>query len=185
MRCSWSERLLDRYVECSLPPRTMHEVAGHIATCVGCSALLTELRVVDALLETIKPPELPINFTFAVMADVRTAPQPHVARFAWWAVGLIYLTLAWIAGLGIALEADGATRAALARAFAPLVADWNTIGNALGGTSHALGSGGPLVTGAGFAILIADLVALSAVLYFYRHVRPRLAAQLARVTENR
>jgi hypothetical protein len=183
MRCSWSERLLDRYVECTLNPRTMHEVATHVASCANCAALLTELRVVDALLETTKSPELPINFTFAVMADVRIAVAPRVRRFAWWVVAVAYLALAWVVGLVIALDSDGATRARLAQAFVPLTTDWNALLSAFVGTSRALGGGNPLVTGVGFAILVSDILALTAILYFYRNLRPRLAAHLARVTE--
>jgi len=183
VRCSWCERSLDRYVEATLAPRAMADVAKHLAGCPNCTALLVELRVVDALLETTKPLELPINFTFAVMADVRTLAQPRVARFAWWAVTVTYLALAWLVGLGVALDTNDVSRAALAQTFAPIAANWHAVLNAVGGTSHALGSGAPIATGAGIVVLFADALALGAVFYFYRTLRPRLAAQLARVTE--
>ena len=96
---------------------------------------------------------------------------------------MAYLALAWVVGLVIALDSDGATRARLAQAFVPLTTDWNALLSAFVGTSRALGGGNPLVTGVGFAILVSDILALTAILYFYRNLRPRLAAHLARVTE--
>ncbi|MGA7570105.1 MAG: zf-HC2 domain-containing protein, partial [Candidatus Aquilonibacter sp.] len=72
MRCSSCEPLLDRYIEGTLTPREMTRVTAHLHACPHCESLLTELRVVDALLATTAPMELAPNFTFAVMAEARS-----------------------------------------------------------------------------------------------------------------
>ena len=76
MRCSSCEPLFDRFLEGTLTPREQSEVAAHVRSCTGCALLLEELKVVDALLFTTQAAELPINFTFAVMAETRTMPPP-------------------------------------------------------------------------------------------------------------
>ena len=80
MRCSSCEPLLDRYVEGTLTPREMARVTAHLRSVRTAKRCLTELRVVDALLATTAPVELAPNFTFAVMAEARTAPDPRSSQ---------------------------------------------------------------------------------------------------------
>ena len=42
--------------------------------------MLDELRVVDALIAAPRHVELPENFTFATMAEVRSLPRPHALK---------------------------------------------------------------------------------------------------------
>ena len=80
MRCSSCEPLLDRYLEGTLTPRGMIDTAAHIKSCGACARLVDEVKVVDALLFTTDVPELPANFTFAVMAEARSLPAPKPLR---------------------------------------------------------------------------------------------------------
>ena len=86
MRCSSCEPLLDQYLERALSPRVMLRVAKHVHSCKACHALLHELRSVDGLLLGAKQPDLPPNFTFAVMAEVRGMPAVRRRRIPAWAV---------------------------------------------------------------------------------------------------
>ena len=57
MHCSSFEPLLDEFVDGTLTPVRTQRVAKHVADCTECSALLAELRVIDALLLTARPTE--------------------------------------------------------------------------------------------------------------------------------
>jgi hypothetical protein len=78
MRCSSFEPLLDEYVDGVLAPREHALVAAHVAGCASRAGLLEELRVIDALLLTPRALEPAPNFTFKVMAEVRSLPAPAV-----------------------------------------------------------------------------------------------------------
>ncbi|HMD02068.1 MAG TPA: zf-HC2 domain-containing protein, partial [Candidatus Baltobacteraceae bacterium] len=80
MRCSSFEPLLDDFVDGTLDSKNRNHVATHLEGCESCSALLRELRVIDALLLTPRLLEPAQNFTFKAMADVRAIPQPHAHR---------------------------------------------------------------------------------------------------------
>lgn len=100
MLCSWCERDLDRYIGATLPAARMAAVKRHLDRCDACAALLEEVRVVDALLATTQTPELPPNFTFAVMAEARAIQAPK--RSGWQRTAVLagaYTVMAWIVAL--------------------------------------------------------------------------------------
>jgi len=185
VRCSSCERLLAAYADATLTPRASAQVAGHVAGCATCTSLLEELRVVDALLTTAKPAELPINFTFAVMADVRELPLPAAQRFAWWAATTAYLALAWAVAMALLLGASAGARAATVSLLATLWSQTASAGAALTAASHALGTTTPVAMAVATLVLFADALAFAAIFYFYRNVRPRLAAVVVRSREVR
>jgi anti-sigma factor RsiW len=140
VNCSSFESLLDEYVDGALAPRDRALVAAHVPGCANCSSLLEELRVIDALLLGPRKLEPAPNFTFKVMADVRTTLRPHRHRihglaligtylaFAWIAIGLFFVFggpsahAAWSAlqaTAGHAGDAFGALSTATARLFGP------------------------------------------------------------------
>lgn len=167
MRCSSCEPLLDRYVEGTLTPREMTRVQVHLRTCARCDALLGDLRVVDALLATTRPAELAPNFTFAVMAEVRTARIEERRRLSPWAVLAFYVIGAWIACYGLYAafglhvpRIDVGTQAlaalsAVARGFSPAT---------------------PLVLGSVVGVLLLDALLIAGAVAIYRAMRARHAA---------
>lgn len=169
MRCSSCEPLLDRYIEGTLTPREMARVREHLASCPRCTALMAELRVVDALLATTRPVELAPNFTFAVMAEARTTPIHAARRFPLWAVLGGYLAIAWAVATAcyVAFGPNlGAARAAIASAFAQAQ-------SALTIFVHSLGSSTPLLIGSVVTILALDALVAAGALYLYRAARAR------------
>ena len=153
MRCSSCEPLLDRYLEGTLSPREMIDTSAHIATCAACARLLEEVKVIDALLFTTDVPELPNNFTFAVMAETRSLPAPKRLQHRVWSFVTLYVTAAWIA----------------AQSFS--------------GGASGIAQGAPALATFGVGVLSVDLAlaAVAATVYFL--IRPRLAAHLASVSE--
>ncbi len=137
MRCSFYRPLLDAYVEGTLPPAQRARVAAHLTECDECRALFDEFRTIDALLLKPRKLEPAPNFTFKVMAELRTLPRPqrrHVPplrilaaylAFAWVVIGLFSLFgdgpahAAWIF-LGESLTRGGDGFAALVRATSDL-----------------------------------------------------------------
>ena len=177
MRCSSFEILLDRYVEGTLPPAQMKAVAEHLRTCASCSALLTELRVVDGLLATTKSVELAPNFTFVVMADVRALPARAKRKAPLWAVVSGYLAATWLVLATLYLA--GARAPWIAAAGASLRSAAGNSFAAIAGAMHGIGPAGPMIVAIVCAVLIVDALLAAAVLTFYRTLRPRLAAHLS------
>jgi anti-sigma factor RsiW len=184
MRCSSCEPLLDQYLDRVLSPRVAARVARHLETCAQCAALLHELRSVDGLLLGATQPELPPNFTFALMAEVRSRPVAPRRRVPAWIVLVSYLAAAWIAVAAALAALAGrwpeqvpARWPALAPAFASLshLAIWRAAGNTL----HAIAPATPLVAAGVSLVLCLDLALFVALFFFYRSVRPQLAAHLA------
>jgi len=176
MRCSWCEPLLAEYIEGSLSARRMAVVARHVHGCPSCTALLEELKVIDALLATTTTPSLPENFTFAVMAHARSMPIPERRLMpVWMAVGAYLLAVWSLAGGWFLLRGIGAIAAAQ-HALAPFGAGLLALANAGANAGHALAPNpiavGAIVTG----VLLLDVLALAALLSFYRNVRPRRRA---------
>ncbi len=179
MRCSSCETRLDRYVEGTLAPREMAELNAHLRSCSDCTGLVTELRVIDALLATTKPVELPPNFTFAVMAEARNLAVPIRRTLSVWALLAFYLIGAWIALSGafitvgtrippLASEAH-AMQSALTQSFA-----------AISGAADGFGASTPFVFGIVSAALVLDVMLVFAIVLFHRTLHPQLAARLAR-----
>ncbi len=178
MRCSSCEPLLDRYIEGTLPPLKMRAMREHVQACSACAALLDELRVVDALLATTRDAELAPNFTFAVMAEVRTTPRFVRRTMPLWGYLSIYLASAWIVLCAIALALRG--NLGWASPFASAVrADIANAVGALGGVVHSLGGGTPIAVAVTSGILAVDAVLAVGFIYAYRTLHPRLAAHLA------
>ena len=170
MRCSSCEPLLDRYVEGTLTPREMAAVSAHLRTCPHCESLLTELRVVDALLATTQAVELAPNFTFAVMAEVRTTPMHKHRRLSIWAVLAFYVTGAWIALSGLYVALGGHVRYfdGLARAFSHSGAQ--SFG-ALAAIAKAFSPATPLLLGSAVGILLLDALLIAGAVVLYRSLR--------------
>jgi anti-sigma factor RsiW len=179
VRCSSCEPLLDRYVEGTLSAREMARVSSHLRTCERCEALLTELRVIDALLATTAPVELAPNFTFAVMAEARTTPMRARRPLSLWAVLTFYIVGVWIALSG--LYAIFGTRVPyLATAGGALAhATTQNLGT-LSATTRDLGPATPFVLGGAIGILLLDALLLGSALFLYRAAHVRLAARAER-----
>jgi anti-sigma factor RsiW len=178
VRCSSCEIVLDRYVEGTLPPRQMAAVSSHLKACDPCSSLLRELRVVDALMATTAPAELPPNFTFAVMAEVRATPLVSPRRIPPWALLAAYLAAAWIAILAVSL---GTGRSGVVHEIVRSVAGaGSTAFGALAGLASGVGPVAPAAAGIAALVLSIDALLIGAFIYFYRSLRPRLVAALAR-----
>jgi anti-sigma factor RsiW len=178
MRCSSSktQALLDEFVDGTLADADHARVEAHVATCDDCASLLEELRVVDALLVAPRVLEPAANFTFAVMADVRTmrAPHPH-HRISFAALGT-YIVFAWLA-IGAFLFFGGhAARAALASlgALGGVAIHGSAILARAGG--HVFGAHTLDITAAMGAVLGFDLVAAAAVYVAFNYVRSRRAS---------
>jgi anti-sigma factor RsiW len=178
VRCSWFESRLDAFLEGELSPRDARAVATHLEACHACTALYAELRVVDALLHTARAPQLAPNFVYAVMAEVR-ASAPMRRRFApAWVVVALYLAASWVA-LAAAWVIAG-RRIGGASAAPSLLANLSATWHALGGAAHAIAPATPAVVLVAIPLLALDAVLAAVVVLFYRNVRPRLAAHLAR-----
>lgn len=179
MRCSSCEILLDRYVEATLQPRQMAAVSAHVKTCDRCAGLVNELRVVDALMATTKSVDLPANFTFAVMAEARTMPVAAERRLSVWSLLVFYLVAAWIAlSGGFALL--GPRAAFVQHAFGAVWSSTLEVFAAVGGIAHGVAPAAPAVLGVVSFVLFVDVLLAGAFIFFYRSVRPRLAAAIAR-----
>jgi anti-sigma factor RsiW len=176
VRCSSCEPVLDDYLEGTLSRRQMRDVSHHLHRCRACEALLHELRVVDALLATARPPgKVGDEFTEAVVSATRAAQPPAVKRFPFWVPLLAYLAVAWTCA-GFA-----ATRAGeLAGFFAASVESGERGVAALGAASRAVAPATAVATAAFTGVLLVDLLLLCAVVYAYRRLRPMLAVYLAR-----
>jgi anti-sigma factor RsiW len=95
VNCSWCEERFERLLDGLLNGAETARLRAHVDTCAACRSLLEELRVVDALLLEPRAVDLPPNFTFATMADVRTLPQPNVTPPPVAACLAAYLVAAW------------------------------------------------------------------------------------------
>ncbi len=175
MRCLSCEPLLDAYLEATLGRRQMHDVALHLRRCRTCESLLDELRIIDALLATTRPPRVGSDFTAAVVSATRAEHLRSGKRIALWIPLLAYLAAAW------ALVAAAAFRGPeLARTFAGLAAQGRADVTAIEAASRALGPATGVAAATVTGVLLLDLVLLAATFYAYRRLRPMLAVYLAR-----
>lgn len=176
MRCSSCEPVLDAYLERALPRRRAIAVGRHLNGCNDCSALLQELRVIDGLLATARPPGgVTGDFTAAVLSAARET-QPHAPRRVPYLVPLtLYLVTAWAVLAVIAMRANN-----LLQAGASLVAMEERNAAALADALRALAPATPVAAAAVTLVLLLDLFLLSVLLYGYRRVQPLLAVYLQR-----
>ena len=183
MRCSSCEPLLDRYLEGTLPPRRMQSIRTHLETCAHCSELLDEVKVIDGLLSTTRVPDLPENFTFAVMAEVRSMPAPRPRQHPVWSFLALYSAAAWVAAV-IAMAATATTPRALADMTAGVLRQAGLVTGTFGASiSHSLTHSTPGLAAFGFGVLTIDVAIACAFALIYFVVRPRLAARLASFPE--
>ena len=177
MSCSSSEALFEAYLDDTLLPAQRARLLRHLNGCGHCKGVLDELRVVDALLAGPRQVELPPNFTFATMAEVRSLPRPHVSSAPVLAYLVSYLVAAWLligAGFLLAASAMGAFGVTALDTSAPLVHTFGAIGSA---GARVAGDFGSLTAFLGAAIVLDVAVALALVVGF-AVVRPRLAERL-------
>jgi predicted anti-sigma-YlaC factor YlaD len=181
MRCFSCEPLLDAYLERELPPRTMRVVADHLRHCPSCTATLAELRVVDGLLATTRPVALPANFAFAAMTHVRSLPKPRRTAGALWIVLAFYVVCAWIAVWVATVALRGGAPVLGTGLFESSITDAVHAGpwEAAIGTMRAFSPLTPLVVPALATALVLDVALAAGVLFFYREIRPWLAARLS------
>jgi anti-sigma factor RsiW len=175
--CSSSEDLFEAYLDGTLVPAQRARLLAHLSGCGPCKGVLDELRVVDALISSPRHVELPANFTFATMAEVRSLPRPHVSPVPVYAYLVSYLVAAWLLiGAGFlfaatAMRALGDTAldvsASLARVFgivghagARIAGDFSGLGTMLGGA------------------IVLDVAVVLALVVGFAVVRPRLAEHL-------
>lgn len=183
MRCSSCEPLLDRYLEGTLPARQMKLISAHLAQCAPCRELLEEVNVIDALLATTLVPDLPENFTFAVMAEAGSMPAPRARQHPLWSFLALYSAAAWVAVI-VAMGATGTTPQALAGMTAAVLRQAGLVTGAFGNSiSHGLSHSTPGLAAFGFGVLTIDFAIASAFALIYFIVRPRVAARLASIPE--
>jgi anti-sigma factor RsiW len=173
VRCSSCESLIDRYVEGTLAPRQMLAVSSHLRRCTKCSELLSELRVVDALISTTQPVTLAPNFTFAVMAEVRGIPQTQPRRIVPLAWAVLYTIVAWIAAGG-AYVAFGPRAPWLVQSASAIGHTAREAVATTGGIVHGV-AGLSLLVPSVAAVLVFDALLVVGAIFFYRAVRPLLA----------
>ena len=179
MHCSWCEMQLERYVERSLSPRGMYTVAKHLRGCRACRELLREARMVDALLDTMHVEDsLAINFTFAVMAEVRTITPVRPSKAKPWLWTLAFIGTFWLI-FGVWFATIGAHDARALSTVHTFVTALASAGNTVLAPIHSLTQIAPFALAGGIAILLLDGALLVALLLFYRYVRPRLRARLS------
>ncbi|MGH7661768.1 MAG: zf-HC2 domain-containing protein, partial [Vulcanimicrobiaceae bacterium] len=170
MRCNTSEALFDGRLEGTLTWLQRTRLDAHLERCGRCSAVLEELRVIDALLLTPRALEPAPNFTFKAMAEIRTLPQPQRVRAQWpWMFGL-YLALSWLSiGAWFAIgRPDGHAAVVIAGdSLQHVVA-------AAAGFTRALGS--TIVAEIVALMLVADAGLLFGILYLHARFTRRVNA---------
>jgi anti-sigma factor RsiW len=174
MRCSSCEPLLDAYLEASLRSRETAQVAAHLQSCAGCTWLLAELRVVDALLATARPPHVPADITPAVVSVTRATPPRTPRRLPLGLVLALYLAVAWSIVVA-ALRSNDLGQ--IGSSFSIL---WQRDLAALVAVAHALAPATPVAAAVVTGVLLLDLLLLCALFYGYHRVAPMLALYLRR-----
>jgi anti-sigma factor RsiW len=175
--CSSAEALFEAYLDDALAPARRARLLRHVNGCGACKGVLEELRVVDALLVAPRTVDLPENFTFATMAEVRALRRPQTSSAPLYAYLVSYLVAAWLlVGAGFLLAAN------TMRAIGETVLDLSgQLARTLGSIGHAgarvAGDFGPLGTFVGAAIVL-DVVVVVALVVGFAVVRPRIADRL-------
>jgi anti-sigma factor RsiW len=179
MLCSSFEPLLDEYVDGVLAPRDHALVAAHVVDCANCAGLLEELRVIDALLLTPRTLDPAPNFTFKVMAEVRSQPAPAVHRIPTLPVISAYLAFAWTAIALFFFFARNAADGALGTVRAGFAHGLDGFNGLAVATGHLFGPHLTSVTALMFGLLVVDAFAALAIfgfIYIRRSGDPRSAS---------
>jgi len=174
MRCSSCELELDAYLEGTLSAREAAAVAAHVRSCGSCNALLTELRVIDALLETARVPGVAADFTDTVVSATHQTPVRKPRRLPFGAALLLYVAIAWALAAFAMRSSRLAPLAQSGAAFA------RRDGAAIGAAVHALAPATPLLAAVVTSVLLVDILLLAAIFYAHRRVRPLIALYLER-----
>jgi predicted anti-sigma-YlaC factor YlaD len=183
MRCSSCEPLLDEYLEGLVSPAVRTRLDEHLAECRSCRDLLAELRVIDALLIQPRRIDPAPNFTFAVMAEVRSQPPPHVPAAPGLAIFGAYLAFAWVA-IAVWYFVGGAAARATLAFVATSFARFAVAVTALVGSGASLfGHATVGVSAAMGLILILDVVLGGGLALGFLVVRSRRAARFAATPE--
>lgn len=173
--CSSSDSALDEFLDGTLSPVRHARVCAHVAACVECTELLDELRVIDALLLGPRKLEPAPNFSFKVMADVRTMPAPHVPRSRTLATIGTYIVFGW-AAIGMFLTfGGGSARAALAFLLGSATRFGAETQSLAAASGRLFGHRVLDVTSAMGALLAVDLVGIALFTAAYLVVRARRA----------
>jgi anti-sigma factor RsiW len=172
--CNSSERLFEGYLDGTLAPAQRARLLAHLSSCGPCKGVLDELRVVDALIIAPRHVELPENFTFATMAEIRSLPRPHASAVPAYAYLVSYLAAAWLLiGAGFLLASSAM------RAFGETALDVSAnVLRTIGPVGHAgarlLGDFGSAGAFFGAAMLL-DVTIVLALIAGFVIVRPRIA----------
>ncbi len=75
MNCPYFEERLSAYLERSLPPDEMSQVAEHLHECANCSTLLDEMRSILANCRSFPPLEFDVNLAERIL--LRTSGRPR------------------------------------------------------------------------------------------------------------
>ncbi|HET9096729.1 MAG TPA: zf-HC2 domain-containing protein [Candidatus Baltobacteraceae bacterium] len=184
MRCSSCEPLLDRYIEGTLKPREMIAISAHLRQCAPCRELLEELKAVDGLLATTDVSALPENFTFAIMAEVRTLPAPRARQHPVWSFLALYSAAAWVAVV-LAMALTGTHPTSVLAAVSSGLARLGLFSASVSSNvSHGLTHIAPALAAFGAGVLLIDFAIAGAFALLYFVIRPRLAARLASFPES-
>ena len=184
MRCSSCEPLLDRYVEGTLTRRQMIDVGTHLRDCASCRELIDELKAVDALLFTTRVPELPENFTFAVMAETRALPAPRARQNPFWSFLALYSAAAWVAAV-VAMVLTGTSPSTVVGAISGALARAGLLSSTVSSSfSHGMSHLTPTLAAFGAGVLVIDFAIGCAFALLYFVIRPRLVARLVSVPES-
>ncbi len=184
MRCSLCEGALDAYVEGALPDEARTGVEAHVEECDRCRALLEELRCIDALLLMPRQVEPTPNFTYQVMADVRSVPPPVVARTPTQRVVIAYLVFAWAIIGAWLVFGGGSARDALASGASALAGYGGGFGALADATTQLFGNATSGVSALMTIIIAVDFVAAVVLAFAYAARGRRPSARLARIFEN-
>jgi anti-sigma factor RsiW len=175
--CNSSEDLFEAYLDGTLVPAQRARLLTHLAGCGACKGTLDELRVVDALIASPRHVELPANFTFATMAEVRSLPRPHVSTVPVYAYLVSYLVAAWLligAGFLFAATTMRAFGETALDASASVARVFGIVGHAGARIADDFGSLGTLLG----AAIVLDVAVVLALVVGFTVVRPRLAEHL-------
>jgi hypothetical protein len=176
VRCSSCEPLLAGYLERTLRRRQALRVAEHLRGCRACEGFLRELRVVDALLTTARPPgSVAPNFTANVLSATHGKSARSPRRVPLLLPLALYLVAAWALAAFAALRSNQ-----FLAAGAALVENQQRNAAALGAAIRALAPATPVAAAAVTVVLLVDVLLLAALLYGYHRVRPALAIYLER-----